>query len=265
MPTFSYQDMYGDGPGPGEEVEVPTPIDPKTPGTVVKVVLGLLVVLFVANGQGWINVPFLPEFSDIPEQTAPVVAGGGGGDIECGRNVAIYGNSNPPKAESEGVKRTLWVFLRDRGLTNNQIAGVLGNIQAESGFRPGITELVPNVHGTRGYGLAQWTGNRRQALQNAANACKKPISDLAFQAFYLYKELNERPAGDTDGRYKGFKNEWDMVAHQGSARSALTAFHHEFEISHLWNGNPTSSDVAVNNARGGFADNILAEGVRLGW
>ena len=262
MATFSYEDMYGDGPGPGEDEPVPDPIDPDTPGKVVKALAALgLVLLIVAASQGWVS---LSQLSDVPAQSGPIIAGGGG-DINCGQNIAIFGDSNPPKAESEGVKRTLWVFLHDRGLNNDQAAGVMGNLQAESGFRPAVIEQVPNVHGTRGLGLAQWTGDRRQALENAARDCKKPVSDLAFQAFYLYKDLNQRPAGDTDARQKGFKNEWDMVAHQGSARSALTAFHHEFEISHLWNGNQISSDYAVNAARGVFADKILEEGVRLKW
>lgn len=262
MPTFSHDDMYDEGGEPGEQEIVANPVDPKTVGRGFVALLVAVIIAFVAFGD---KIPFLPKLSDVPGQSGPVVVGGVGGDIECGKNIAIFGDSTPRKAENEGVKRTLWVFLRGRGLTNNQIAGVMGNIQAESGFRPGVTELVPNVHGTRGYGLAQWTGPRRNAFQNAATACGKPTHDLAFQAFYLYKEANQRPAGDTDARYKGFKNEWDMVAHQGSVRSALTAFHHEFEISHLWNWNPTASDIAVNNARGGLADAILAEGVRLGW
>ena len=47
--------------------------------------------------------------------------------------------------------------------------GVALNFRDESGFNTGIQELNPH-NGRGGYGLAQWTGPRRVALENFAAA-----------------------------------------------------------------------------------------------
>jgi hypothetical protein len=144
----------------------------------------------------------------------------------------------------------IWNFLVRKGLTNEQTAGVMGNIQAESGFKPGIVE----IGGGGGFGIVQWTGGRRTALEAAAAKKVVPVSDLSFQLEYLYQELTARPTNRPE--YKQYHNEWEMLQGQGTIEDALVAFHHEFEISHLMN--KADPRAAVIAARGQFAKDAFA-------
>lgn len=53
----------------------------------------------------------------------------------------------------------------DRGIAPHIADAFILNFQDESGLNPSITEAVPNVHGTRGRGLYQLTGPRRDAYE----------------------------------------------------------------------------------------------------
>lgn len=82
-------------------------------------------------------------------------------------------------------------FLVSKGFTPIQTAGVMGNLQAESGMNPDINEQNPLVAGSRGgYGLAQWTGGRRVALENYASEKGVPVSTLELQLDFMWHELN---------------------------------------------------------------------------
>lgn len=108
----------------------------------------------------------------------------------------------------------IWNYLKGKGLNDYGCAGVLGNLQAESGLNPnnlqnthekklGYTddEYVAAVDSGRytnfvkdsaGFGLAQWTfWSRKQNLLNFAKSKKKSIGDLEMQLDFLWKELNE--------------------------------------------------------------------------
>lgn len=57
-------------------------------------------------------------------------------------------------------------YLKSKGVAPVKIAGILANIEDESGFQPAINEGNPTVPGSRGgYGLFQHTGPRRRALE----------------------------------------------------------------------------------------------------
>lgn len=85
---------------------------------------------------------------------------------------------------AEGNAKVIWNFLKYKGLTDAAAAGVLGNIQAESGFNPGIEETANGI----GYGLIQWSFGRRTALEDAAAKAGVDPSDLQFQLEYLWSE-----------------------------------------------------------------------------
>ncbi|HEX7484244.1 MAG TPA: phage tail tip lysozyme [Candidatus Saccharimonadales bacterium] len=104
----------------------------------------------------------------------------------------LSGNSNAEKA---------WIYLGNKGLTAEQIAGILGNFQAESGMDPAIIQggaiagagYAP-VNGV-GFGIAQWTFTSRQApLVALANSTGRQITDLSVQLDYLWQELNSTHA-----------------------------------------------------------------------
>lgn len=106
----------------------------------------------------------------------------------------------------------IWNYLKSKGLSDYGVAGLMGNLYAESGLRPNnlqntyegklgmadaeYTELVDkgsykNFGDDRaGYGLAQWTyPTRKAALLAHAKASGKSIGDLEMQLEFLLKEL----------------------------------------------------------------------------
>lgn len=109
----------------------------------------------------------------------------------------------------------IWDKLRAAGLTPAGAAGLLGNLQAESGLNPQnlqnsfekklgmsdqeYTAAVDSgaydgfVHDGAGYGLAQWTNlNRKQLLLYFARAGASSVGDLDIQMDYLIWELGEK-------------------------------------------------------------------------
>jgi hypothetical protein len=150
-------------------------------------------------------------------------------------------------AAGEKVKDAVWEFLRKNGLSREQASGVMGNIQAESGFRPSVVEYGSGI----GYGLCQWSYGRRAALRDSVPSGKK-ISDLDYQLDYMFREMHVRVPHLPE--YQRFANEWDLVKAQGTVEDALVAFHNEFERSHLMNlGNSQAIRRAVIGERLGLA------------
>ena len=86
--------------------------------------------------------------------------------------------------------------LIDRGLPEHVADGFVMNFQDESGLNPGINEIAPTVPGSRGgFGLAQWTGPRRRALESFAAQQGANISDPNVQLDFLMTELQGPEAG----------------------------------------------------------------------
>jgi hypothetical protein len=77
-----------------------------------------------------------------------------------------------------------------RGLPPHVAEGFVMNFADESGLDPGINEIAPLVPGSRGgYGLAQWTGPRRNALESYSGEVGRPASDVDLQLDFLVSEL----------------------------------------------------------------------------
>ena len=116
------------------------------------------------------------------------------------------------KTTSSDNAKTIWDFLIGKGLNAYAVAGIMGNLKAESGLNPqnlqntyekklGYTDAtyttaVDNgsytnfVKDSAGYGLAQWTyWSRKQNLLKYAQSKGKSIGDLAMQLEFLWEEL----------------------------------------------------------------------------
>ena len=108
--------------------------------------------------------------------------------------------------------KIIWDFLKKEGFSDFGVAGLMGNLDAESALRPnnlqdtysrslGLSDVeytakVDNgtytnfVCDSAGYGLAQWTyWSRKENLLNYAKSKKKSIGDLEMQLEFLVKEL----------------------------------------------------------------------------
>ena len=84
-----------------------------------------------------------------------------------------------------GNAAKIFFHLTSKGLSRAGACGVLGNIQAESSFNPGIEEYATGI----GYGICQWSFGRRTNLENYAKKKKKKKSDLTLQCDFLLLEL----------------------------------------------------------------------------
>lgn len=139
-------------------------------------------------------------------------------------------------------------FLIGKGLSPPQAAGLMGNMQAESGFNPGIVERS----GGGGFGLSQWTGGRRTQLENAAKAKGVPVNDLAFQLQYLYDESNNR-ALDRSPPHPATVDtslkEWVGLTTLTTVRDAAIFWH--------WYNERSADDAAKIERRVQFANDIL--------
>lgn len=111
-------------------------------------------------------------------------------------------------------EQRIWNYLKSKGLNNYGVAGLMGNLYAESGLNPknlqqtyerslgytdeSYTAAVDNgtyknfVRDSAGYGLAQWTfWSRKEALLAFVKALGASIGDLDAQLQFLWKELSE--------------------------------------------------------------------------
>ena len=100
--------------------------------------------------------------------------------------------------KNDPVDKQIWDFLKSKGLNNYAVAGIMGNLKAESNLRPNnlqnsfekklgytdisYTQVVDSGKYTKfatdgaGYGLAQWTYHtRKAALLAFAKSRKKSI------------------------------------------------------------------------------------------
>ena len=78
----------------------------------------------------------------------------------------------------------IWKYLKEAGFTDEGASGILGNLQAENGLSTAMSGHGGSV------GLAQWTGNRRKALENFATAMNRDVTDINVQAAFLVQELS---------------------------------------------------------------------------
>lgn len=123
-----------------------------------------------------------------------------------------------PSTGSTADEKTIWNFLMVHIDNEYGVAGLMGNLYAESALRSNnlqqsyetklgyndttYTAAVDNgsydnfVKDAAGYGLAQWTyWSRKQAMLEFHQSKKKSIGDLQTQLEFLIKELS--------GSYKG--------------------------------------------------------------
>lgn len=98
-------------------------------------------------------------------------------------------------ADTQLIARQLLSDLkRDFGLTNEQAAGVVGNLMHESGGFNSLQEINPTVPGSAGgFGFAQWTGDRRKSFDNYVE--NQGLDRNSYQANYgfLKHELENDP------------------------------------------------------------------------
>lgn len=151
-------------------------------------------------------------------------------------------------------EKVIWDYLKSKGLNDYAIAGLMGNLKAESNLDPknlqnsfnkkfGMTDDeyvngVDNgtynnfVHDGAGFGLAQWTYySRKQKLLNFCKEKKTSIGDLQMQLDFLYTELST-----------GYTSVWKALLNATSILEASNVVLLKFE-------KPANQSEAVQHAR----------------
>lgn len=145
------------------------------------------------------------------------------------------------RAQEGANANTIAQFLAAKGLTQPQVAGVLGNFEVESTFDP--ADANP---GEGAIGIAQWEKGRRKALDSYAVKTGGSETDLNTQLGYLWQELS----GPESASLKALENTTD-------AGTAATVFDQKFERSA-----PDSLPMRVANAQS-FATGTAVPGSQI--
>jgi hypothetical protein len=115
------------------------------------------------------------------------------------------------------------------------------NLRDESGLDPGINERNPVVRGSRGgFGLAQWTGPRRRALERFAEANGQDVSNPDVQLDFIVHELN----GTESEAYQRLLN----TTNAGEAADAFLRYYERPAAAHR----TRRSRRYLNGGGGGF-------------
>ncbi len=155
------------------------------------------------------------------------------------------------------IEAQIWFALLDAGYSKESAAGVLGNLQQESGIRTNnlqnsyehilgmndeqYTEAVDSGTYTNfsndkaGYGIAQWTSaGRKEGLYKFAKTIKDvSISDASVQILYLLGEISQSGGADgcatfqMGGNYQGFS--YSSWSNAKTPEDAAVAFCKVFE------------------------------------
>ncbi|UUV25845.1 phage tail tape measure protein [Lysinibacillus sp. FN11] len=99
-------------------------------------------------------------------------------------NDARNGKVSASYSSSSSQQAVVWNYFKNKGLNDKAIAGIMGNIQQESGFN---SSAVNKSSGASG--IFQWLGGRKNGLQDYAKSVGKSWSDLQVQLDYAWKEL----------------------------------------------------------------------------
>lgn len=146
----------------------------------------------------------------------------------------VQTTSQATKASGNSTQATVWNYFKSKGLSDVAVAGIMGNMQQESGFSPNAGKNAEN----HAYGLAQWRGSRRVGLNSYAQSVGKSASDLQTQLDYMWKELNSTQSSSLK-----------VLQQQGLTVSDMTK---QFENAYERSGN---SAIAK---RQGYANNIYS-------
>jgi hypothetical protein len=173
-----------------------------------------------------------------------------------------------PTTPTKSDEETIWDFLTAKGLNAFAVAGIMGNLYAESALKPtnlqnayesklGYTDdtytaavddgsYTNFAKDSAGYGLAQWTyWSRKQALLDFAKAAGKSVGDLTAQLEFLWTEL------------QGYKSTLATLKTATSVKQASDAILTEYE-------RPADQSDAVKAKRAaygqGYYDKYAAKG-----
>lgn len=147
------------------------------------------------------------------------------------RNPDYFGGDSEYGGDDENA-RAIYSHLASKGVPANVIAGIMGNLQAESGFNSSAVG-----DGGQSIGLAQWYDSRGNNLRNFAQQRGKEWNDVGTQLDFLLDEIQQSNP--------------DLLQRMAklSPHEAAILFHDEFEKS--------ADTPEMKARRGEYASNIF--------
>lgn len=171
----------------------------------------------------------------------------------------------PPVKNSGGSgentpKGKIWTFLINKGFSKAAAAGVMGNMEQESGYDPN----AENASGA--YGLFQWLGGRREGLEAYATARSCAVDDMQLQLEYFYEEITTGAEANCFPTYTdlpsldAFKSLTDpeqaaILFEQAFERSGGAGMSQRIEYAlavYAWDGGKSAGSGAGDGSDGNF-------------
>ncbi|ARM68945.1 tail tape measure [Staphylococcus phage vB_Sau_CG] len=175
----------------------------------------------------------LKIYSDLLDRAQKIIESAKGINIDGGTSDS--GSNSGGSASDvggEGAEK-MYKFLKGKGLSDNQVGAVMGNLQQESNLDPNAKNASSGA-----FGIAQWLGARKTGLENFAKSKGKKSSDMDVQLDYLWKEMQ------SDYESNNLKNAgWSKG---GSLEQNTKAFATGFE---RMGANEAMMGTRVNNAK----------------
>ena len=136
----------------------------------------------------------------------------------------ISGAGNP---RNDAITQQIWAYLTTKlGMSEAAAAGIMGNMEQESGCQPDIKQK-----GGGAYGICQWDGGRRDKLKQFPN-----YQSLSVQLDYLASELPSQywkksgTINDVDGKSYSYKSmSYDDFKKLNDVAEATIKFEAAFE------------------------------------
>jgi beta-N-acetylhexosaminidase len=179
-------------------------------------------------------------------------------------NDGCASNSTPDTSSSSAQgsdnEMKIWNWLVGKGFTGAEAAGIMGNIQQESGFDPTIIQgggnsNNPSDAGGGGWGLVQWTPGAKVLLDVKGAGVTGPVYDIASELQIAYWEAQG------NGQWAGGGNTIAKIkAVSGNDNNAAET------VANIWlNDFEHAKAGPTVGPRGAYADQILAYAKAHNW
>lgn len=157
------------------------------------------------------------EMIKLTEENADGSSSSTSGASDVSGDACCLDESTSTNLPGRNNEEKIWNYLvSELKFNDKQAAGIMGNIEQESGFSP--TAVGPAPYNA--YGFAQWVGNRQTNLKNFAQEKGKNKSNLGVQLEFLKKEL--------EGDYK--TSVYEPIKNADSIAAATRIWLERFEV-----------------------------------
>lgn len=229
---------FGGGGASGSWTEGPSASSRKLERATTRVV-AQRAKLEKVSGHG--PASFSSRFSDFISQTISNMSRWAlaASPLLAGAMAAYSGLSNyfsgDGAGSTENAEAAMQYFM-SQGWTREQAAGIVGNLQAESGanLNPNAIRENDAGPGLHSHGIAQWNRGRWAGLQSFAQNKGKPWNDFQTQLEYVQHELNT-----------SHRRVADQLRNTRDAAAAANLINQQYEVSADRSGKRAANAIAL--------------------